>query len=297
MGDHTGGDRTAADIAFLGGVVYRFDGGGPAAALALKDQLVQQVGTDEQIRALIGPHTRVVDLSDRAVLPGINESHLHATWLGLIWPHTLMGSGALTPGEPGPGLRTSGERRSAILRATRLAASMGITSITEPGLGPGEDDGATGAFGSDVLQQYRELAAPGELPVRVTTLALFGELDGASSWPDFANGLAHPVASEHDPRRLHRAGRQIIAVGLPPMGPAYTDRPYLNASRPQLLVRPTGTSDREQVLRQMVLTAHRSGRQVAVHATGDRTIEIVLAAVAEARAETDTDLRHYIVHG
>src|SRR5699024_2529751 len=83
MGDHTDGGHAAADIVLLGGVVHRFDGAAPAEALAVRGQWVQQVGTDDQIRALIGPHTRVVDLSDRAVLPGINESHLHATWLGL----------------------------------------------------------------------------------------------------------------------------------------------------------------------------------------------------------------------
>src|SRR5699024_26372 len=132
---------------------------------------------------------------------------------------------------------------------------------------------------------------------RVTTLALFGELDGPTSWSDFENGLARPVACEPDPRLLHQAGVKIFADGIPPMGTAYTHREYRNGARPELLVRPTGSADREQVWQHMVRTARRAGQQVAVHATGDRTIELVLEAVADARAADDADLRHYIVHG
>lgn len=297
MDDHSAPACRTADLVLLGGTVHAFDGTAPAQALAIGDGLVQQVGSDEQIRALVGSHTRVVHLAGRTVLPGINESHLHATWLGLMWPRTLMGPDL--PAEPstGPGLRDGAERRAAILRATRLAASMGITSITEPGLGPGEDDGATGAFGTSVLREYQRLAGAGELPVRVTTLALFGELDGVSTWSDFADGLEALTPVGADPRRLCRPGVKIFADGIPPMGTAYTDLPYRNGSRPELLVAPTGSAGREEALRAMVMAAHRSDRQVAVHATGERSIQLVLDAVAEARADHDVDLRHYIVHG
>src|SRR5690606_38601659 len=127
----------------------------------------------------------------RALLPGINESHLHATWLGAMWPATIMEAMAAGPAafsEPTP-LTTSQQRREAILKAGEIAASLGITSYTEPGLGPGEDAGATGACGSDVLEQYRRLAAEGALRARVNVLMLFGVLDGASNLGDFERGI------------------------------------------------------------------------------------------------------------
>lgn len=314
-------DLQAPDLVLVGGTVHRFDGAPPATALAASAGRIVAVGTDDEVLDMVAPTTRVIDLAGRVVIPGINDSHLHATWLGQMWPGTLMGgmpggaplfaeeprdvgidglgSEVAPEGAPSmvPPLRTAGERRAAILRAAGLALSMGITSWTEPGLGAGENDGPTGVFGDSTIDQYRALAAAGELPIRVTVLSLFGLVDGPSTWEAFESGLASLDHSTPDASFLDFAGVKIFADGIPPMHAAYTDRVYTSGARPDLLVAGADPADRERNLRRMVVAGHRAGLQVAVHATGDRAIEVFLDAVEAAQAERDDDLGHYVIHG
>src|SRR3954447_4053340 len=124
------GDTTApapADLVLRGGSVVTLDASGTvAAALAARGGRIVFVGAEEEAAAFIGPETRVVELDGRAVMPGINDSHLHAAWLGAMWPRTVMGGGGLHG--PEAVLRTDEDRREAIRRAGRIAASFGITS-------------------------------------------------------------------------------------------------------------------------------------------------------------------------
>nr|WP_157169565.1 amidohydrolase family protein [Streptomyces typhae] len=283
-----------------GGVVHTLAPGGrgvTASAVALRDGLVARAGDDSEVLALAGASTEVVDLAGRAVLPGINDAHLHATWLGAMWPDTLFGEHVAPGPPPERPLLDDEARRGAILRAGELAASLGITSYTEPGLGPGEDHGATGAFGTSVAEQYRLLAAEGRLRARVTVLWLYGELDGPSDLEHFLSGLAATDGATSDPRWLRFAGVKIFADGIPPMRSAYTHRCYADGVRPALLVAGADDAEREANLARMIVAAHRAGRQVGVHATGDRSIDVTLDAVERARAEHDVDLGHYIIHG
>ena len=112
-----------------------------ATAVAVRADEIIAVGTDSDIEPLIGAGTQVIALYGRAVLPGINDSHLHATWLGAMWPHTLFGGNGFGPALTASPLATRAQRRAAILRAGDICAPLGITSYTEPGLGPGEDEG------------------------------------------------------------------------------------------------------------------------------------------------------------
>lgn len=305
----------AIDLALVGGRIHRFDGQPPAGALAAARGRIVAVGSDDEIRALLTPDTTVIELAGRAVIPGINDSHLHAAWLGQLWPATLMGQIPRATGAPpafdpalrsdlppeedsgAAPLRTGAERRAAILRAAELVLAHGITSLTEPGLGPGEDHGPTGSFGTSTVAEYRALAAAGELPVRVTVLSLFGLVDGPSTWEDFERGLAGLDHSTPDAAFLDFVGVKIFADGIPPMHNSYTERSYTSGARPSLMVGGHDDAQREENLRKMVIAAHRAGLQVAVHATGDRSIGLFLDAVAEARAERDDDLRHYVIHG
>ncbi|WP_222853338.1 amidohydrolase [Fodinicola acaciae] len=289
--------RAFADLVLRGGPVHTMAGGDPATALAVRNSRVSRVGTDAHVRDLTGPRTTVVDLNGRAVIPGINDAHLHATWLGLRWPHTLLGDSAGSQRSLQRSLRTDAERRAAILRAGDVLARLGITSYTEPGLGPGEDGGSTGAFGSSVVRQYRELAAEGLLRSRVTALWLYGEVDGPSAYADLARGLSTIDDNRMDPRHLSFTGVKIFADGIPPMRSAYLDDGYSDGGRGELLVDGKDDAERERHLTDMILAVHRAGLQVGVHATGDRAIEVVLDAVAMARAERDVDLRHYVIHG
>ncbi len=58
---------------------HRFD---LAEAMAVSRGRVVAVGANDQIRALIGPQARVLDLAGQTVAPGINDSHLHAAFFG-----------------------------------------------------------------------------------------------------------------------------------------------------------------------------------------------------------------------
>lgn len=62
-------------------------------ALAIKDGLVQAAGSDDEVMPLKGVSTRVVDLNDRRVIPGLNDSHLHLIRGGLNYNMELRWDG------------------------------------------------------------------------------------------------------------------------------------------------------------------------------------------------------------
>jgi predicted amidohydrolase YtcJ len=54
-------------------------------AVAIKDGRFLAVGSERDMRPLIGPSTRVIDLAGRTVIPGLIDSHIYATVAGLSW--------------------------------------------------------------------------------------------------------------------------------------------------------------------------------------------------------------------
>ncbi len=54
-------------------------------AVAIRDGKFLAVGTNDQVRALAGPNTRVVDAGGRTVLPGLTDSHVHFLRAGFRW--------------------------------------------------------------------------------------------------------------------------------------------------------------------------------------------------------------------
>ena len=70
--------RPAADRVFVGGRVFTADPDHPwAEAVAVRGPLLAAVGSDLEVRRLIGEGTEVVDLAGRLVTPGFNDAHLH----------------------------------------------------------------------------------------------------------------------------------------------------------------------------------------------------------------------------
>jgi len=61
-------------------------------AVAIKDGRFLAVGSDRDVRILTGPRTRVVDLAGHTVIPGLIDSHIHATVAGLSWDASCIGS-------------------------------------------------------------------------------------------------------------------------------------------------------------------------------------------------------------
>ena len=67
-----------ADLVLRGGAVYTVDANRSwANAVAVRDGHIIYVGDDEHAKMHIGPHTQVVELVGRMVLPGLHDSHIH----------------------------------------------------------------------------------------------------------------------------------------------------------------------------------------------------------------------------
>lgn len=73
-----------ADTVFINGKVISMDDKSPSTevgnvyqGIAVKGNVIVKLGTTQEIRALAGPDTKVLDLKGRMLLPGIIEPHMH----------------------------------------------------------------------------------------------------------------------------------------------------------------------------------------------------------------------------
>src|SRR6476659_10596133 len=68
----------AADLVLVGGKVWTEDLDRPEAeAVAVWHQRIIKVGTDAEVKALVGPKTKIIALDGRRVVPGFHDSHVH----------------------------------------------------------------------------------------------------------------------------------------------------------------------------------------------------------------------------
>jgi predicted amidohydrolase YtcJ len=75
---HLGARADTADLVLLNGNVLTVDAGNSVAqALAIAQGRIVAVGSDEQMRAFIGPDTRVLDLAGKTATPGLIDTHFH----------------------------------------------------------------------------------------------------------------------------------------------------------------------------------------------------------------------------
>jgi hypothetical protein len=72
-----------ADLVIMNGKIVTVDEAKPEArALAVRGDLIAAVGTDKEIKAYIGPATKVIDLEGKLAIPGFIDSHGHFTGIG-----------------------------------------------------------------------------------------------------------------------------------------------------------------------------------------------------------------------
>ena len=84
----------AADMIVTRANVHTVDEQRPqATAFAVKDGKFLAVGSDEEINVYRGDHTRVIDAKGRTVIPGLNDSHLHAVRGGRFYNLELRWDG------------------------------------------------------------------------------------------------------------------------------------------------------------------------------------------------------------
>jgi predicted amidohydrolase YtcJ len=72
-------------ILFNGKIITLDNDSSIKEALAVKDGLIAAVGTDGEMRKWRGPQTQETNLGGRTVIPGLIDSHIHATVAGLSW--------------------------------------------------------------------------------------------------------------------------------------------------------------------------------------------------------------------
>jgi predicted amidohydrolase YtcJ len=73
-----------AESIFLNGHIYTLDRQNSITqAMATYEGRVLALGSNDKIKMLIGPVTKIVDLDGKAVLPGFSDAHCHILLFGL----------------------------------------------------------------------------------------------------------------------------------------------------------------------------------------------------------------------
>ena len=109
----TSGAIAAPQLVLVNAKVFTADPALPyAQAVAIEDGRILAVGSNEQVRALIGPKTRVIDVAGRLVIPGLIEAHVH---LGNELPTPPLAM----PGFPFPG-PTGEQALAAVEQAAKI---------------------------------------------------------------------------------------------------------------------------------------------------------------------------------
>ncbi|MCH8090171.1 MAG: amidohydrolase family protein, partial [Chloroflexi bacterium] len=87
-------EHLAPDLIGINGNIITVDPYQPRAqAVAIRDGSFVAVGDNDDIKALSGPGTRVLDFGWKTVVPGFIDAHIHVLYSGVR--HTLMADCAL----------------------------------------------------------------------------------------------------------------------------------------------------------------------------------------------------------
>ena len=95
---HAGNSSFVADLIIVNGNIHTMDATQPGAqAVAIHGNRIIAVGSNEEIKKLTGPNTRVIDANGQGVLPGFNDAHVHFMSGGfqLSRPSRGVGTGVL----------------------------------------------------------------------------------------------------------------------------------------------------------------------------------------------------------
>jgi hypothetical protein len=191
---------------------------------------------------------------------------------------------------------TRAQKREAIAAALDEMSAMGITSMTEPALGPGGDSYQGGLLGSECIGAYQDLLDEGRLKVRVNVLYLLGDY-GSCSLADLEAML--PSLGFHSGfgnEKLKIGGIKIFADGIPPNRTAWVSKEYVGGGHGSLVIPGSSDEERRRELERMIGCAHARGFQVGIHSIGDLAIEAAISGFVKAETQDPRGLRHYLMH-
>ncbi len=83
-----------ADIVYHTGKIYTVNEAQPwAQAVAIRNDRIVFVGSDDRVRRYIGPETKTYDLRGKMMLPGFQDSHVHPIYSGLEYQTCWLADG------------------------------------------------------------------------------------------------------------------------------------------------------------------------------------------------------------
>ncbi len=180
-------------------------------------------------------------------------------------------------------LPTVAQKTAAITVAMQRMLARGITSATDPRLDPPD------------IELFNEIAA-GSSTQKMRMNGLLGAGVTAVTLREALDSLQQ--ISLPNPAWMQITGVKIMGDGIPTGNKtAWLNEPYEGGGNGSLLVH--GETDEERVaeLTAMINMIHAEGLQIGTHATGDRTIDTVVAAYQAAqKANPRIDPRHYLIH-
>ncbi|MGH3469634.1 MAG: amidohydrolase, partial [Thermocrispum sp.] len=176
----------------------------------------------------------------------------------------------------------------AIEAAGRQCLAEGVTTVAEAGVG-----GGLISHSAVELAAYQRADELGRLPLRVQLMVAADALHEVAAHPadDIPRALDLGLRSGFGGDRLSVGALKVWTDGgMMPRTAALTE-PYVGLEhRGQLY----GDSER---LTQQIVDGHRAGWQLAVHAIGDRAVDVALAALERAQTEVPRPAaRHRIEH-
>ena len=254
-------DTPPPNAIFFNGQVVTMDPDLPQAqALALRGDTIVAVGSDQEITALSGSETVLIDLGGRTLLPGFVDPHTHpfgsfesVDSLETGQQHTLEG-GTTTIGETFVSPDKL-ERIMLALEETRLRIRTNLYLAYNDKCNGILNDGVWILDHSPILDTAQMLRIPG---VKI---------------------IADPAGP------TNRCGWAAMSVPLPPE--------FVEARN----AGPYGEDlFSEEELAELIAQHQALGYQVIVHSRGDVTVETVLNAMESALAGQPNTFRHRIEH-
>jgi len=262
-----------ADIIYYNGDVITLEEQGVVQAIAIKGNEILAVGSNEDILKLEGNDTLVIDLKGRTLLPGFVEGHSHT-------------------------LGSSQKQEVSLDEAQDVAFSFGWTSLNELRL-----EGST-------FEEIQQAEQSGELRIRVNA---FLQYNRSRLEPDGNSEVLQKYWEVHAPvldndKFLRIVGIKVFIDGAlvnnPARGCWALTEPYAQEFQQIDYFQQFCNGEEygslyltQDKLNEVVLEIQESGFQVAMHANGDRAIDMALNAIEFViDGETNEDYRHQIHH-